>query len=143
MSEKRAPSALALKRIAGDTSQSVLTVPGVEALPGVEAQQRAVLRRDPRRGRWVAFFARLAPTGVVLEACGGAPHAARPPSQPGHRVGLIPPQYLKPGACPGEGRGWPHRAGPDDDRRGVSASAARGRCLTAPRCQERRCAARR
>lgn len=79
-----------LKRIAIDTSKSVFT------LHGVDAQERVVLRRDLRRGQLVAFFARLAPSEVVLEACGGSHHWARTLSKLGHRVGLIPPQYVKP-----------------------------------------------
>ncbi len=79
-----------LKRIAIDTSKSVFT------LHGVDAQERPVLRRDLRRGQLVAFFAKLAPTEVVLEACGGSHHWARTLSKLGHRVGLIPPQYVKP-----------------------------------------------
>jgi len=79
-----------LKRIAIDTSKSVFT------LHGVDAQERPVLRRDLRRGRVVAFFAELAPSEVVLEACGGSHHWARTLSKFGHRVRLIPPQYVKP-----------------------------------------------
>jgi transposase len=79
-----------LKRIAIDTSKSVFT------LHGVDAEERPVLRRDLRRGQLVAFFAKLAPTEVVLEACGGSHHWARTLSKLGHRVGLIPPQYVKP-----------------------------------------------
>jgi transposase len=90
MTETREPSAMELKRIAIDTSKSVFT------LHGVDGQQRAVLRRDLRRGQLVAFFAKLPPTEVVLEACGGSHHWARTLSQLGHRVGLIPPQYVKP-----------------------------------------------
>jgi transposase len=79
-----------LKRIAIDTSKSVFT------LHGVDAQDRPVLRRDLRRGQLVAFFAKLPPTEVVLEACGGSHHWARTLGALGHRVGLIPPQYVKP-----------------------------------------------
>src|SRR5437016_13420627 len=90
MTATREPSAMELKRIAIDTSKSVFT------LHGVDAQERPVLRRDLRRGQLVAFFAKLAPTEVVLEACGGSHHWARTLSKLGHRVGLIPPQYVKP-----------------------------------------------
>ena len=79
-----------LKRIAIDTSKWVFT------LHGVDAEERPVLRRDLRRGQLVAFFTKLAPTEVVLEACGGSHHWARTLSRLGHRVGLIPPQYVKP-----------------------------------------------
>lgn len=79
-----------LKRIAIDTSKSVFT------LHGVDASDRPVLRRDLRRGQLVGFFAKLAPTEVVLEACGGSHHWARTLSAQGHRVSLIAPQYVKP-----------------------------------------------
>jgi transposase len=72
----------------------------VFTLHGVDAEERAVLRRDLRRGQLAAFFAKPAPTEVVLEACGGSHHWARTLSQ----LGLIPPQYVKPGACPSEGQ---------------------------------------
>jgi transposase len=41
------------------------------------------------------FFAKLAPTEVVLEACGGSHHWGRVLSRLGHRLKLIPPQYVK------------------------------------------------
>ena len=78
------------KRIAIDTSKSVFT------LHGTDWEDRVVLRRDLRRGQVEAFFAKLAPTEVVLEACGGSHHWARVLGRLGHRVGLIPPQYVKP-----------------------------------------------
>jgi transposase len=44
----------------------------------------------------LAFFAALPPTEVAMEACGGAHHWGRSLSEQGHRVRLIPPQYVKP-----------------------------------------------
>lgn len=78
------------KRVAIDTSKSVFT------LHGVDAQDRPVLRRDLRRSQLVPYFAELKPTEVVLEACGGSHHWARTLQALGHRVVLIPPQYVKP-----------------------------------------------
>jgi transposase len=43
-----------------------------------------------------AFFAKQDATEVVLEACGGSHHWGRLLSRLGHRVRLIPPQYVKP-----------------------------------------------
>ena len=88
-----------IKRIAIDTSKSVFT------LHGVDAAGQAVLRRNLRRRELLGFFERLPPVEVALEACGGSHHWGRALSALGHRVRLIPPQYVKPGACPGEGRG--------------------------------------
>lgn len=55
-----------------------------------------MLRRELKCHQMEAFFARQAPTSVVLEACGGSHHLARLLSKLGHRVMLIPPQYVKP-----------------------------------------------
>ena len=43
-----------------------------------------------------AFFAKLAPAHVALEACGGSHHWGRRLAAMGHTVQLIPPQYVKP-----------------------------------------------
>jgi transposase len=43
-----------------------------------------------------AFFGKLAPTEVVIEACSGAHHWGRLLTRLGHRVRLIPAQYVKP-----------------------------------------------
>jgi transposase len=43
-----------------------------------------------------AFFAKLAPTEIVLEACAGSHHWGRLLAGQGHRTRLIPPQYVKP-----------------------------------------------
>jgi transposase len=44
----------------------------------------------------LAFFGKLPPTRVGMEACGGSHHWARELSALGHTVVLIPPQYVKP-----------------------------------------------
>ena len=78
------------KRISIDTSKHVF------AIHGVDEAERPTLRLELRRSQIEAFFARLAPTEVVLEACGGAHHWGRQLSAMGHQVKLIPPQYVKP-----------------------------------------------
>lgn len=78
------------KRISIDTSKHVF------AIHGVDEAERPTLRLELRRSQIEAFFARLAPTEVALEACGGAHHWGRQLSAMGHRVKLIPPQYVKP-----------------------------------------------
>ena len=77
-------------RIAVDTSKHVFT------LHGVDRDGRVVLRRDLRRGAFLVFFAKLAPTQVVMEACGGSHHWGRELAALGHEVRLIPAQYVKP-----------------------------------------------
>ena len=78
------------KRISIDTSKHVFT------LHGVDRQDRPVLRREVRRGQIEDFFAKLNPTEVALEACAGAHHWGRVLGALGHRIRLIPPQYVKP-----------------------------------------------
>lgn len=77
-------------RVFIDTSKQVFQ------LHGVDEQERPVLRRTLRRRELMAFFARLAPTRVGMEACGGAHHWARELARLGHEVVLIAPQYVKP-----------------------------------------------
>lgn len=79
-----------LARIGVDTSKSVLQ------LHGVDEKEQAVLRKQLRRRQFVAFFAKLEPTLVGLEACGASHHWARELQKLGHQVVLIPPQYVKP-----------------------------------------------
>jgi len=79
-----------LKRIGLDTSKAVFT------LHGVDHDEKAILRRNMRRVEMEAFFAKLPPTHVALEACGGSHHWGRRLAAMGHTVQLIPPQYVKP-----------------------------------------------
>ncbi len=44
----------------------------------------------------MAFFEKLAPTAVAIEACGASHHWARRLQSLGHTVKLIPPQLVKP-----------------------------------------------
>jgi transposase len=55
-----------------------------------------VFRRDVKRPQVESFFAEQDPIEIVLEACGGSHHWGRLLSRVGHRVRLIPPQYVKP-----------------------------------------------
>jgi transposase len=55
-----------------------------------------VLRKRLRRGQLIAFLAKLEPTKIGLEACGGAHCWARQFRALGHEVVLLPPQYVKP-----------------------------------------------
>jgi transposase len=86
----KGPSVMEYKRIAVDTSKAVFTV------HGVDGQDRPILRRNLKRGEFEAFFAKLAPTEVAMEACACSHHWARTLAALGHQVRLIPPQYVKP-----------------------------------------------
>ena len=79
-----------ITRVAIDTSKSVFT------LHGVDGKDCAVLRRNLRRQDLVGFFAKLPPVDIAQEACGGSHHWGRTLQALGHRVRLIPPQYVKP-----------------------------------------------
>jgi len=79
-----------LIRIGMDTSKSVFQ------LHGVDASERPVLVRKLQRRAVVAFFAKLAPTRIGLEACGGSHHWGRTLQALGHEVVLMAPQHVKP-----------------------------------------------
>ena len=79
-----------INRVAIDTSKSVFT------LYAVDAAERPVLRKNLRRREVLPFFEKLPPLEVVLEACGGSHHWGRKLAALGHRVRLIPAQYVKP-----------------------------------------------
>jgi transposase len=79
-----------LKRISIDTSKYLFT------LYGIDEREQPVLRRELRRAQVERFFTKLAPIEVVLEACAGSHHWGRMLTAMGHRVRLIPPQYVKP-----------------------------------------------
>jgi transposase len=73
-----------------DLAKSVFQVHGVNR-DGV-----VVLRRQLRRSQVLAFFERLGPCLVGMEACSGAHHWARELGALGHEVRLMPPAYVKP-----------------------------------------------
>ncbi len=73
-----------------DTSKHVFQ------LHGVNAAEEAVLRKKLRRQDLIAFFDKLPPTMVGIEACGGSHHWARLLQSLGHEVRMLPPQYVKP-----------------------------------------------
>jgi transposase len=55
-----------------------------------------VLRKQLKRREVLAFFGRLAPCMVAMEACGTAHHWAREIEKLGHDVRPVPPAYVKP-----------------------------------------------
>lgn len=78
-----------IARIGIDTSKSVFQ------LHGVDEKEQVVLLRKLRRREFLAFFAKLAPVSIGLEACGGSHCWARQLQALGHEVVLIPPQHVK------------------------------------------------
>lgn len=77
-------------RIGIDTSKHVFQ------LHGVNAAEEPVLRKKLRRNDMVAFFERLPPTVIAIEARGASHHWARLWGSLRHEVRIIPPQYVKP-----------------------------------------------
>jgi transposase len=65
-------------------------------LHGVNATETPVLRKKLRRKDMIAFFEKLAPTVIAIEACGASHQLARLLQSFGHSVKLIAPQLVKP-----------------------------------------------
>lgn len=62
---------------------------------GVDEKGAVVVRRQLKRKEVLAFFARLAPCLVGMEACGTAHYWSREIKKLGHTVKLMPPAYVK------------------------------------------------
>jgi transposase len=65
-------------------------------LHGVDASECLVLRKRLGRQAMLAFFAKLPPTVIGIEACGASHYWARELGKLGHEVRLIAPQLVKP-----------------------------------------------
>ena len=73
-----------------DIAKSVFQVHGIDETGTV------VVVRQLKRRRVLAFFAKLAPCLVGLEACATSHHWAREIAKLGHDVRMMPPRYVKP-----------------------------------------------
>ena len=73
-----------------DLAKNVFQVHGADSAGAV------VFRRQLRRGKVLAFFARQPACLVAMEACASAHYWAREIGKLGHTVRLIPPPYVKP-----------------------------------------------
>ena len=62
---------------------------------GVDAEGKVVVARKLRRKEVLAFFAKLPPCLIGMEACGSAHYWAREIIKLGHTVKLMPPKYVK------------------------------------------------
>jgi transposase len=68
----------------------------VFAIHGIEDAGNVGMRRTLRRGQFLAFFRKLEPCLIGMEACATAHYWARELVQLGHEVRLMPPSYVKP-----------------------------------------------
>ena len=63
---------------------------------GVDAEGQVVMRRQLKRRYVLAFFQKLSPCLVGIEACASSHHWSRELMALGHTVRLMPPAYVKP-----------------------------------------------
>jgi len=63
---------------------------------GVDAEGNVIIRRQLKRRYVLAFFQKLPPCLVGIEACASSHHWSRELRALGHRVRLMPPAYVKP-----------------------------------------------
>ena len=63
---------------------------------GVDADGNVVIRRQLKRRYVLAFFQKLPPCLIGIEACASSHHWSRELQALGHTVRLMPPTYVKP-----------------------------------------------
>ncbi|MEA2914096.1 MAG: transposase [Bradyrhizobium sp.] len=79
-----------LRQIGLDIAKSVFQV------PGVDTAGRVIIRRQLRLRAALAFFQKLPPCLIGIEACASSHHWSRELQALGHSVRLMPPAYVKP-----------------------------------------------
>jgi transposase len=84
------PNMQAITTIGLDIAKSVFQV------HGVDADGQVVIRRQLKRRYVLAFFQKLPPCLVGIEACASSHHWSRELQALGHTVRLMPPAYVKP-----------------------------------------------
>src|SRR5713226_8265650 len=63
---------------------------------GIDAEGKVIIRRKLKRRYVAAFFQKLPPCLVGIEACASSQHCSRELQALGHTVRLMPPAYVKP-----------------------------------------------
>src|SRR5450631_2494507 len=84
------PIMQAITTIGLDIAKSVFQV------HGIDAEDKVIIRRQLKRRYVLAFFQKLAPCLVGIEACALSHHWSRELKALGHTVRLMPPAYVKP-----------------------------------------------
>ena len=88
--DSQEPVIQAVTTIGLDIAKSVFQV------HGVDAEGKAVIRRQLKRRYVLAFFQKLPSCLVGIEACASSHHWSRELQALGHKVRLMPPAYVKP-----------------------------------------------
>ena len=73
---------------------------GIPGPHGIDAEDKVIIRRQLKRRYVLAFFQKLAPCLVGIEACASSHHWSRELRALGHTVRLMPPAYVKPYGAP-------------------------------------------
>lgn len=63
---------------------------------GVDCHGKTVVKKQLRRSQMLAYFSKLHPMLIGMEACGGSHYWARELSKMGHDARLMSPQFVKP-----------------------------------------------
>ena len=79
-----------IKRVGIDLAKDVFQV------HGVDSQEKVILRKQFRRVQLLAYFEKIAPCLIGMEACGSAHYWARELQKLGHTFKLMAPQFVKP-----------------------------------------------
>src|SRR6188474_2385110 len=92
---------LKLPRFGGASMRTIMTIgldiaKSVFQVHGVDAAGQVVIRRQLKRRYVLAFFQRLPPCLIGIEACASSHHWSRELQALGHTVRLMPPAYVKP-----------------------------------------------
>lgn len=61
----------------------------------VEAKTGEIVNKPLKRSKFLEYFANRGPCLIGMESCGGAHHWARELTQMGHRVSLLPGEFVK------------------------------------------------
>ena len=80
----------AITTIGLDIAKSVFQV------HGVDTEGNVIVRRQLKRRYVLAFFQKLPPCVVGLEACASSHHRGRQLQAFGHTIRMMPPAYVKP-----------------------------------------------